>query len=52
MELLKELGRIIRPGDIFTNEPMKAYTTFRVGGPARIMVCPSDEEQIAAVVTI
>lgn len=33
-------------GSIFINEPMKKHTTFRIGGPADILVKPSDIEQI------
>ena len=33
-------------GSIFINEPMKKHTTFRIGGPADIVVKPSDIEQI------
>lgn len=32
--------------DIFINEPMRVHTTFRIGGPADILVKPSDIEQI------
>ena len=33
-------------GSVFINEPMKKHTTFRIGGPADILVKPSDIEQI------
>lgn len=31
-------------------EPMKAHTTFKIGGPARVMAMPSSAEQIAALI--
>lgn len=36
------------PEDIRQNEPMDAHTTFRVGGPADIMVFPREEAQLLA----
>lgn len=44
---LKELG--IK--DIRKNELMKKHTTFRIGGPADIMILPSNEEEIIEVVS-
>jgi len=32
------------------NEPMKKHTTFKIGGPARLMVFPESEAQAAAIV--
>lgn len=29
--------------------PLRDYTTFQIGGPARVMVTPSSEEQLAAI---
>lgn len=40
---------IIPEENIFINEPMKNHTTFRIGGPADILVKPSDIEQIKNV---
>ena len=31
-------------------EPLSRHTTFRIGGPAALMVMPDSEEQIAALV--
>lgn len=39
------------PGCFRENEPMKAHTSFRIGGPADILVIPSDANQLKKVVT-
>lgn len=38
------------PGCFRENEPMKAHTSFRIGGPADILVMPSDASQLEKVV--
>lgn len=32
------------------NEPMSAHTTFKIGGPARLLLYPENEEQISLVI--
>ncbi len=50
MKKIEVLIRDIIPEEnIFINEPMKNHTTFRIGGPADILVKPSDIEQIKNV---
>lgn len=46
MVLAEELRRIIGKGQILENEPMKNHTTFRIGGPADILLCPETEEEL------
>ncbi len=36
--------------DYLENEPMRLHTTFKIGGPARVLLFPETEEQIAALV--
>ena len=43
-EFLNELRKKTGTGFIFEKEPMKQHTTFRVGGPADVLVTPSAEE--------
>lgn len=43
-EFLNELRKKTGTGFIFEKEPMKQHTTFRVGGPADVLVAPSAEE--------
>ena len=40
-ELLNELQKIIEASDIHEMEPMKQHTTFKVGGPADVLVTPN-----------
>lgn len=40
-ELLNELQKIIEASDIREMEPMKQHTTFKVGGPADVLVTPN-----------
>lgn len=44
------LSHKISQENILLNEPMKNYTTFRVGGPADILVKPSTIEEVQFVV--
>lgn len=43
-EFLTELETIIEKDRIFEKEPMKKHTTFRVGGPADVLIQPRKEE--------
>ena len=47
-QFLTELQNIMAGSGIFMEEPMKKHTTFRVGGPADVLVQP-DETALAAV---
>ena len=47
-QFLTELKAVTAENRIFTDEPMKKHTTFRVGGPADILVQPKGTE-LAAV---
>lgn len=43
-QFLTELETIIEKDRIFEKEPMKKHTTFRVGGPADVLIQPRKEE--------
>lgn len=47
-QFLTELQNVMGGSGIFMEEPMKKHTTFRVGGPADVLVQP-DETALAAV---
>lgn len=36
--------------DVLENEPMSRHTTFQIGGPARLFICPQDERALAAII--
>lgn len=46
-DIKKELLAIARADQILENEMMSRHTTFKVGGPADLMVFPESEQQIA-----
>ena len=54
MDRLETLIQTLRerlPGlELRENEPMSRHTTFRIGGPARLMALPWDRKEVAAVV--
>lgn len=45
----KQLQAILEPENLLFDEPMKTYTTFRVGGPAKWMAAPEDEQQLRII---
>ena len=54
MDRLETLAQMLKsrfPGlELRENEPMSRHTTFRIGGPARLMALPWDRKEAAAVV--
>lgn len=50
-QFLTELQNVMGGSGIFMEEPMKKHTTFRVGGPADVLVQP-DETALAAVLAL
>ena len=50
-QLLTELQNVMGGSGIFMEEPMKKHTTFRVGGPADVLVQP-DETALAAILAL
>ena len=51
MEMLEELSKVLDEQQILKNEPMSRHTTFRVGGPADLLLTP-DAEQLPKVIEI
>ena len=50
--LLEELEDVLEKKDIDIDEPMKNHTSFRVGGPADILVTPKEFDQVGKVIKI
>ncbi len=44
--ILQSLKNITNEENIFLNEPLKNHTTFKVGGPADILVTPTSKEEL------
>ena len=42
----KALSEYFQPDQLLQNESMKKHTSFRIGGPADLMIIPSEIEQI------
>ena len=47
---LAELKNIVKEGDIQENIALSTLTTFRVGGPARFVVSPANEEELSGLI--
>ena len=50
-QFLTELKAVTAENRIFTDEPMKKHTTFRVGGPADVLIQPKRAE-LASVIRL
>ncbi len=50
--IVQLLSEKIPEGQILTHEPMKKYTTFKIGGPADIIVQPENKEQLSAILKV
>ena len=50
--ILEKLKEILRPEQITENADMSRHTSFKAGGCADILVCPSDEEQLQKVLAV
>ncbi|MBC3805028.1 UDP-N-acetylmuramate dehydrogenase [Acetobacterium fimetarium] len=50
--ILKELAAVLASENIKKNEPMKNHTSFKVGGPADLLLLPQTKEELQKVLTI
>lgn len=50
--VLESLRKIYREHQILLNEPMANHTSFRIGGPAKILVLPEDSDQIVKTIRL
>jgi UDP-N-acetylmuramate dehydrogenase len=50
-QFLAELGRI-DAGSVSFNKPLAEFTTWKIGGPADVLIIPETEEQLVAVVRL
>lgn len=49
-ELIKKLEKILDQKYIKINEPMSRHTTFRVGGKAKVLLCPATIDEMTSVI--
>lgn len=50
--IYEKLNHILAPEQIFSEEPMKNHTTFRIGGPADWFVTPNCKEQVRQLLAL
>ena len=50
--LAKELGAALPASEIRENEPMDAHCSFRIGGPARLMLLPASAQEASRAMRI
>jgi len=46
------LKKVLPPGQLLRNESMKKHTSFRIGGPADLMILPSELEHMQAALAV
>ena len=51
MNIFSELSKFTNPNNILTDEPMKAHTTFKIGGNADFLVSPESIEEIYNIIS-
>ena len=51
-KIVQLLSEKIPREQILTHEPMKRYTTFKIGGPADIFVKPKSKEELSAILQV
>ena len=47
--LLERLSAALPALQLLADEPLSRHTSFRIGGPARILACPQSEEELRAL---
>ncbi|WP_291632676.1 UDP-N-acetylmuramate dehydrogenase [Clostridium sp.] len=51
-QLIKQLNEVIDKENIVVDESMKNHTSFKVGGPADILVTPRNSEEVRTIIKI
>lgn len=49
---IKKMEKILEEHQILKDEPMKNHTTFRLGGPADLYLCPDRVEQVQKILEV
>jgi UDP-N-acetylmuramate dehydrogenase len=52
VEVIRHLDEVMDKANIMIDEPMKNHTSFKVGGPADILVTPEDALEVQAIIRI
>lgn len=51
VEIVDKLKEVLKEGKIYLNEPMKRHTSFKIGGPADVLVMPSNREELLRLIS-
>lgn len=51
-EIVELIQKAVSKDKIKINEPMKNHTTFKVGGPADILVVPDNKDEVAKIINV
>jgi len=51
-KIISDLQAVLEPSQIKVKEPMKDHTSFKVGGPADLLLIPESRDQLLAVLKI
>ena len=52
LELKEQLSRVLPAFEIAEEELLAKHTSFRIGGPAELMVFPRTREELAAILRL
>lgn len=52
MKLIKSLYEIMNSANVMIDEPMKNHTSFKVGGPADILLIPENAQEVQAIIKL
>ena len=50
--MINELQKLLKKGDLRENVPMSSLTTFRTGGPVKLLISPGNTEELAGVIRL
>lgn len=51
-QIIEELAKLIPAEQLLIDEPLKEYTSFRIGGPAKAVVLVSNEKELSDVLSL
>ena len=51
-DLQQKISHLLQNIEVRFDEPLSAHTSFRIGGPAEVMVFPASSEELAAVLKV
>ncbi len=52
IEIVDKLKDILREGKLYLNEPMKRHTSFKIGGPADVLVVPNNRKELLEAISL